>query len=109
MIICAFGFEKNGRKSSFFRSGFHQIILKSSQKKTAMTFKAFVSGTLNLKIIESFPVAMTVLRVTNIITAKIRILAAIKSVKVSFFAFIFWGTPHRLFLVLRETIFGVRV
>ena len=30
---------KNGRKSSFFRSGFHQIIIKSPQKKTAMTFE----------------------------------------------------------------------
>ena len=39
IIICAFWFEKNGRKSSFFRSGFHQIIIKSPQKKTAMTFE----------------------------------------------------------------------
>ena len=31
--------KKNGRKSSFFHSGFHQIIVKSPQKKTAMTFE----------------------------------------------------------------------
>ena len=42
---------------------------------------ALVSGTLNLKIIESFPAAATVLRVTNTITAQIRILAAVKYVK----------------------------
>ena len=34
--------KKNDRKSSFFRSGFHQIILKSPQKKTAMTFETDV-------------------------------------------------------------------
>ena len=39
IIICAFGFEKNGRKSSFFRSGFPQIILKNPLRKTAMTFE----------------------------------------------------------------------
>ena len=38
IIICAFGFEKNGRKSSFFRSGFHQIIIKSPQIKNCDDF-----------------------------------------------------------------------
>ena len=38
IIICAFGFEKNGRKSSFFRSGFHQII-----HSRAMTSTFFVN------------------------------------------------------------------
>ena len=31
--------RKNGRKSSFFRSCFQQIIVKYHQKKTAMTFE----------------------------------------------------------------------